>query len=781
MKLLKVNTFFKIENKIEFKAKVWKRLTPFLIAGILFPCIPLKSYGGTGGGGQAEFSSLNVNGNGNRVDPFSGQFNYSIPIFDLLGAAGGGYDMALNYSSGANPHGETSWVGYGWSLTPGAITRQVNGYPDDFKGDEVINWTYQPDNTSYTFSYGGGVAAYGTKMGMEAGRTGTSFGSSLSHVISYNSLTGIDIASSINFSSNIGKLGGFSTSISTDGDQEMDVNIHLNALQILDKILSKENSMAQSFGPGTISHTFSTRNPRPIPFQVPNVKTSTNYSIAVAAEFDPFTAATGVSVDGAFARSNVEFEPYEKLKAYGYLYSQEAQSIYVEQDAIAMDYSHEREFLNNEYTNLTYIPQPNYDEYFVSGSGMAGKFRAHHNKPISFLPKRQSTETDMADNIGASVSVHLGLNNGGGAGLSFVKSVSANSGYETPFEQEVPTSDENVFFRFSGENSSLLFDDNNTAVISNYGQGDQPYQTSLNNGERQPRAVYIGTHTNEVLAAVQANPQNDFRSYAKEQIVRANLLENELPGSGLGEFLVTNANGLSYEYGLPVYSKDELTISLDPKGDAIETLEGDIAFFNDVFCPNYNDLLLTNGEIDGRIKDGYNRVSGSAIESKYANAHLLTAVKAPNYIDRTNDGCTPDDFGGYTSFNYKSINEIEIDQGVNQGLRHQDAYFQWRSPFDGFRMNSNTTFKGTSDDSYSFASGKKEIYYLNTVNTKTHVAIFHTSTRDDGYEALDNNKAKKKINQEHLEKGGLQKLDYINIFSRQQLDGNNNILPGEKP
>ncbi|MBL4703665.1 MAG: hypothetical protein JKY54_04040, partial [Flavobacteriales bacterium] len=71
--------------------------------------------------------------------------------------------------------------------------------------------------------------------------------------------------------------------------------------------------------------------------------------------------------------------------------------------------------------------------------------------------------------------------------------------------------------------------------------------------------------------------------------------------------------------------------------------------------------------------------------------------------------------------------------------------------------------------------------YLNTVNTKTHVAIFHTSTRDDGYEALDNDFAMKKINQDHLEKGGLQKLDYINIFSRQQLDGNNNILPGEKP
>ncbi len=45
------------------------------------------------------------------------------------------------------------------------------------------------------------------------------------------------------------------------------------------------------------------------------------------------------------------------------------------------------------------------------------------------------------------------------------------------------------------------------------------------------------------------------------------------------------------------------------------------------------------------------------------------------------------------------------------------------------------------DDIGTVIAGEKEIYYLEPVETKTHIARFYTSDRADGIEAADNNLA----------------------------------------
>ena len=83
------------------------------------------------GPGQPEMKSFqSVNAN-NMVDLFTGDFSYNIPLLDV-----GGYPVNLHYSSGITMDQEASWVGLGWNINPGSISRSMRGLPDDFDGNE---------------------------------------------------------------------------------------------------------------------------------------------------------------------------------------------------------------------------------------------------------------------------------------------------------------------------------------------------------------------------------------------------------------------------------------------------------------------------------------------------------------------------------------------------------------------------------------------------------------------------------------------------------------------
>src|SRR5258708_526926 len=90
------------------------------------------------GGGPTQpemqaFQSVNAN---NMVDLFSGDFSYNIPLMDV-----GGYPVNISYRSGISMDQEASWVGLGWNVNPGTITRNMRGLPDDFNGNDSIKKT----------------------------------------------------------------------------------------------------------------------------------------------------------------------------------------------------------------------------------------------------------------------------------------------------------------------------------------------------------------------------------------------------------------------------------------------------------------------------------------------------------------------------------------------------------------------------------------------------------------------------------------------------------------
>ncbi|MEM7038095.1 MAG: hypothetical protein AAF570_14015, partial [Bacteroidota bacterium] len=95
------------------------------------------AFAGTGGPQQPEFSSFQAIGTPTGVNPFTGDFSYQLPLMTVPGPHGLSYPISLTYQSGVTPEQEASWVGFGWSLNPGAVKRQRRGIPDDWRGQSI--------------------------------------------------------------------------------------------------------------------------------------------------------------------------------------------------------------------------------------------------------------------------------------------------------------------------------------------------------------------------------------------------------------------------------------------------------------------------------------------------------------------------------------------------------------------------------------------------------------------------------------------------------------------
>ncbi|HMG82215.1 MAG TPA: hypothetical protein VK559_04200, partial [Ferruginibacter sp.] len=109
------------------------------------------------GPGQPEMQSFQSVNSSNMVDLFTGDFSYNIPLMDV-----GGYPINIAYRSGISMDQEASWVGLGWNINPGTITRNLRGLPDDFDGvDSVIKTTTLKDNKTTGGTIGGDIEVDG--------------------------------------------------------------------------------------------------------------------------------------------------------------------------------------------------------------------------------------------------------------------------------------------------------------------------------------------------------------------------------------------------------------------------------------------------------------------------------------------------------------------------------------------------------------------------------------------------------------------------------------------
>jgi hypothetical protein len=129
---------------------------------------------------------------------------------------------------------------------------------------------------------------------------------------------------------------------------------------------------------------------------------------------------------------------------------------------------------------------------------------------------------------------------------------------------------------------------------------------------------------------------------------------------------------------------------------------------------------------------------------------MLTAVVAADYIDYDNIiGPSDGDRGYWVKFNYQ---------------RTDDDY-KWRIPYEGANFIEGN--RGDDDDNMATISyGEKELYYVKTIETKTHIAHFYISSRHDArgaagpYDLLGASITGAN--------GSMQKLDSIELYSKNE-------------
>ncbi len=149
-----------------------------------------------------------------------------------------------------------------------------------------------------------------------------------------------------------------------------------------------------------------------------------------------------------------------------------------------------------------------------------------------------------------------------------------------------------------------------------------------------------------------------------------NLDRNGMPMDGIGAYKVTSIDGKTYHYSLPVYQKE--------KGSVVT-------------------------KSDKNIEDNYFEEHSL---HPYATHWLLTGITGPDFIDDGDNIIDEGDIGYWVRFDYG---------------KWSDGY-TWRMPQTGFNY---------TDNAKSFSWGAKDIYYLNSIVTRTHTALFVKDVRMD--------------------------------------------------
>lgn len=756
------------------KSRFLKNLSLCLAFNMLLQVVaPIRVYA-LADAEQVDFAGFEPVGATDMVNLFNGDFNYSLPVLSIPGPDGGGYAMSLSYHSGVRPEDDASWVGYGWSLNPGILSRNKVGYADDFNGVKVEtfnknrpNWTvgavvdfaleYQsvdkekddPGNKRLVKLAGKGGEKKQEKEPKNAlGNNNISI--SLSKSARLNNYRGFH--SSYGFGAGYGGFASVNTNFSRLG-VTFDLSINFekaiasykkNKKQGDDEKkqagTSKEKTLAGKIiglaGRFSAKKNFSTYSVSSftapdIPFDVESYAGIIyKRSMSLQASFSK-NMGMELGHSGSFNYQLPFF--HKEQKAYGYLHNKKYGDITenktnlegdVHYGDILGDYSLERETSVSKLDKYLGIPYATPDQFMTTGEVAMGGFKARAKSPGHFYPAPvQSRQKITSGGLEVGVSVdHVSI----GFDIDLGKQVSTLRPWETIGDREF---DGETYFRFNNDPAGELRYSNTYANAGKYvesaelnwnfiGLGmkqSKPKVADLNmkkDGFEAERQSIIRYHTFED----QENYDKNARSVAFVSDIKARYSAIGAESKLIREFQVTTPDNRTVTYGIPVMSSNETSLAIGIPDPSPSDIDNNYIIYKDDVKMD-EDILLNQ------------YVSGTRIAHPYASAFLMTNITNGNYVDLGGDGPSDDDFGGWTRFDYRRWQRASLESG--------DPYkYNYRTPYKGYLYSQNG-ISLSRDDQGTVLRGQKEIFYLKGVETRTHYAFFVTNkTKIEDYDEL---------------------------------------------
>lgn len=696
------------------------------------------------GPGQPEFTSYETGASPDLVNLTTGDFTYNIPVLDVPGPERS-FSLPLTYRAGIKLEQEASWVGLGWSLNAGAIARSLNGYPDDANG-QIMKSTYNQKitrgwqggvpgvlelawdvNTGHSGSasliglvglgWSGGGISSGSLVGVHADKDGITAnpinviaaaatiatlgtaGSVSAMASAAASQLGSDVGTGVAASVLLGKTGGTGGALGQPTVKEKKGFLHTNYWVFYND--EKTERMYGSLNFGAMSKDVKTvaeaDNPSPWVYQG-----STAGSRAKSPEFAAVSSSTS---NGTYQTSpGADLYQYNAPKADYWATNQQPISVAhddfsvmggsvsgnirpyrLEVGSLAFPYKGLDQ--HNKFAAVPYLDEDaNYKVPFRYENSISNGYDYHQFKPSA------ATTWDGTGADGYEQSSYSSSWTGGivlkdpSLYGSAPRTASSRKGVVNELPTDAGATGRNRRF-MQGKNIKWFTNKEirDLYAASTDGPGDGSFlevthPTAKTENDPPDIIGYSACDANDPYC----QPQPQY-SQTITQTTYNNPWRVTLPGKGIGAFAITAEDGTTYHYSLPTYHYTHFSKSWQLKADP-------------------------GVEEPGRSTQMIGPKQWDAFGGGYATTWLLTAITSSDYVDRGQLGTVDDkDWGGWVRFDYGKFSKT----------------YKWRQPYLG---------ESTSEDSYndvSYSEGYKETYYLNSIRTRTHTALFLKSVRND--------------------------------------------------
>lgn len=703
------------------------------------------------------------------VNLVTGDFTYVLPLLNVPSPEGG-YPLALSYHAGIAMDQEASWTGLGWNLNPGAINRSVNGVPDDYKSSLLTEyyWDSEQKVTEYHASAGFSMGKKSIGLAFSWG-SHKSFGGTVSIGIgSLNFNVGENFSMNINANNKVGLSygvglgrGGVTGNLGFKSNNGMGLNVSSNGSYSVSMSSALDGS-----GKGTsllnASMNFSSNGVglSVIKTSIAQGGTSNQHetSTGVGMSFSSFSS-TITQGDYSVATSSWSIPLMIPIK-FGFL----SFSVGKTETRFSLDKLDKR-YLSGvlNYTSLNFKELYVRHHYnCVTSTSQFDRDEIYHcdTKEI-FIAKLpiNYTQTDIKSLLEAK-----GYRMDDDKNQYFIKSVGENTVMDV---HEIPMRADDFYTRedrispnptlpsydhynvqaqgVSGamsprvlENGALYGasdrkdrDGNTVNYVVNNNLASIPesmmflknvnfyFQNEISTYLETPRAIFDGSNVNgdikkalkskEYTAGISKNSKAEFvprrktsnyiAYYTNEEILKeADRLKAEgflfpmasgfdrtnKPLSSIGAFKITAVDGKTYHYSLPVYNHE-----------IIHRTHGNFKEYKKNTPRPENKAYFEKRELE-----------------PFATHWLLTAVTGADFVDTNGNGMADSsDYGYWVNFDYG---------------KYSDAFI-WSSSY-GKPEHVSTINPNVK----SRVRGRKQLYYLDRIQTRTHTALFVKSERLDG-------------------------------------------------